>query len=440
MTERLERVPDRWLPLAYLLFAHLSLLTACLAFVLAPTSLAGFFYHPKMIAVVHLVTLGWITGSILGVLHLILPLALRSPLPARGPDRWAFWCFVVGVLGMVSHFWIDTTGGMVWSAGMVIAAIFRVGWRVLAALRRAPIPLEHRLPFFLAFFNLILAGLLGLLIGIDKSTDVLPGFTLDHVAAHAHLAALGWATLMVMGSAYRLLPMVLPSALPRGGRLIVAVLTTELGVLGIGAALFAGSSMLPVAALVLVAGTLVFLDQVRWMLAHPKPPPRQRRHPDLAHAHLAAAFVYLTIAVGLGSAIVLRPQSPYRMQLLMAYGVTLLVGFLSQMVVGISVRILPLFTWMRDFAAGGFDQVPLSPHRRTARSLHQLTFWSWTLGTPLLTLGLALNRALSIRLGGALLAIAVAASLSQIAHQLRSAAAPLGDREPASRGVLRAEP
>ena len=418
MDHRLDRVPDRQLPAAYLGFAHLCLLTAFLALAFDPAALAGFFYHPKMLAVVHLVTLGWITGSILGALHLILPMAMRTPLPVRRLDRWAFWLFVVGVLGMVSHFWIDDLGGMVWSTGPVLVALTRVGWRVTSALGRAPIPFEHRLPFFLAFANLLAAGLLGLLIGIDKTTEILPGFVLDHVAAHAHLAALGWATFMVMGSAYRLLPMVLPSAVPSGRSLVVASVTTEIGLVALSAALFGGSRLALPAAAVFVAGVGIFLSRLRWMLANPRPAPKQLRRPDLGVLHIASAFAYLLVAVGLGGAVLLMKDSDLRLGLLMAYGVTGLVGFLSQMVVGISVRLLPLFSWMREFSSAGFERVPLSPHLRVARPLHHLTLWTWTLGTPFLALGLTLGQLSTLRLGATLLSVAVAASLAQLIRLL----------------------
>ena len=51
--QRLERVPDRRLPVFYFVFGHLCLLTAFAAFTAAPRSLGGFFYHPKMLAVVN---------------------------------------------------------------------------------------------------------------------------------------------------------------------------------------------------------------------------------------------------------------------------------------------------------------------------------------------------------------------------------------------------
>lgn len=397
----------------------MALLAAFAALTLAPSSLAGFFYHPKLISVVHLVTLGWITGSILGVVYLVLPMAFRCPLPARRADHWAFWAFAVGVAGMASHFWIDRPGGMVWSASLVVIGVTRVGWRTLAALARAPVPTEHVLPYVLAFVNILVAAGLGMLIGIDKSMPILGGYVLDHVAAHAHLAALGWATLMVMGSAYRLLPMLLPAAVPRGGRPLLATLICELGILAMTATLWIGSRWVIASGIVFGAGAALFLLQVVWMRRHPKPPSKQLPRPDFGLRHIAVSFLYLLVAMTLGAIYELSPHSPHRVALLTAYGTFGLLGFLAQMVVGVSVRLLPLYAWMRDFSAAGFDAIPESPHTRPATALHRLSFWCWTLATPLLAVALAPAHTPSIRVAGSLLLVAVGASLVQMILLLR---------------------
>ena len=73
--------PTRAIPLLYLGTAHASLLLACVLAGLWPRAVAGFFYHSWMVAIVHLVTLGWITFSILGAIYIVGPLALRMAMP-----------------------------------------------------------------------------------------------------------------------------------------------------------------------------------------------------------------------------------------------------------------------------------------------------------------------------------------------------------------------
>jgi hypothetical protein len=72
------------------------------------------------------VTLGWITFSILGAIYNVGPLALRMDMPARKADYVAYACAVIGLIGMVGHFWIQEYGGMAWSAATIAGG---VRWR-----------------------------------------------------------------------------------------------------------------------------------------------------------------------------------------------------------------------------------------------------------------------------------------------------------------------
>ncbi|MGH9308540.1 MAG: hypothetical protein ACRD1U_04155 [Vicinamibacterales bacterium] len=120
-------LPASGIPLLYFAFAHVCLALAFAVLLVTPQLPGGFFHHPRMIAVVHLVTLGWISGSILGAFYIVAPLALRMPLRPSWRDRVAFASFGSGVIGMMAHFWIGEYHGMVWSALLVLAAVLPVG-------------------------------------------------------------------------------------------------------------------------------------------------------------------------------------------------------------------------------------------------------------------------------------------------------------------------
>src|SRR4029077_18609430 len=98
------RLPPRLLPVLYFGVAHVALGLACLAVATDPRGVSGFFYHARMLGIVHLVTLGWITASILGSLYIVGPIALRVWIPAGRLDYTAFALVLVGVVGMVAHF------------------------------------------------------------------------------------------------------------------------------------------------------------------------------------------------------------------------------------------------------------------------------------------------------------------------------------------------
>ena len=98
----------------------------------------------------------------------------------------------------------------------------RASWPGACAARRCRAPISAHI--MLAFVNFWRAATMGVLIGFDKVYHFLPGFVLANVFAHAHLAAIGWASMMVVGMAYRLLPMVLPAEMPKGPRLWISAI------------------------------------------------------------------------------------------------------------------------------------------------------------------------------------------------------------------------
>ena len=269
------------------------MLLAVAVVALDTVSLTGYFYHPLMIGVVHLATLGWISGSILGALFIVGPWALRMPMPVGRLDYWAFAFYTIGVSGMVSHFWIEEYSGMAWSAAMVVLAVAQVTVKVLRQLSRDRIPLAVRLHIGLACVNFVVAGVLGVLIGSDRDVDLVPGSTITNVYAHFHLAGLGWATLMVIGVGYLLLPMVLPSAMPEGRRLVASLVLVQLGVMGLFTTLLVVGDAGLVWTVLAVAGIGAFLSGAAWMHRHPRPTPPARPQPDCGALHALQSLVYL---------------------------------------------------------------------------------------------------------------------------------------------------
>jgi cbb3-type cytochrome oxidase subunit 1 len=222
-----------------------------------------------MVALVHLITLGWITFSIFGAMYIVGPLALRMNMPARRMDYVAYALALVGLIGMVAHFWIEKYDGMAWSAATIaVGALYTTG-RIVAAVREAKVPPAVKLHVVLACVNFWLATSMGILIAVDKVTPFLPGFILSNVFAHAHLAALGWATMMVVGVGYRLLPMVLPSRMPSGPSMYASAILLETGVLGLFGTLVLRSKWTWIAGLCVCAGLGVFAGHVIWMVRHP---------------------------------------------------------------------------------------------------------------------------------------------------------------------------
>ena len=406
---RLDALPPRVLPLLYIGTAHASLALALACVAWWPQAVTGFFYHSWMVALVHLVTLGWITLSILGALYIVGPMALRMPLPVRRGDYVAYALLVIGLVGMVAHFWIGEFGGMAWSAGTAACGILYVMVRVILALGRSAAPREVKLHIRLAAVNLLGAATAGVLLACDKVYHFLPGYILSNVFAHAHLAAIGWATMMVVGGGYR--TMVLPAAPPQGRSVALSAILLEAGVVLLFVGLITGARWTPVGGLLIVAGLLSFFRHVVVMARHPRPRPVSAVRPDFAVWHAMAAGACLIAAMVIGLILLVVPMSEWTLRAALAYGVLGLVGFLSQMILGLETRILPM-------------------HAMGHQTLRMLVFYLWLWGVPAFALGFFVDRPAVVGAGAwALLAGVILAAFntaSVLAHAIdhRSRRAP----------------
>ena len=372
-------IPSRRLVMLYVMTAHVSL---ALAFVLTawnPHAIAGFFYHSRMVAIVHLITIGWIAMSILGNVYVVLPMTFKLAFPAHKADYAAFALVVIGLIGMVSHFWIAEFGGMAWSAATAALGVAYVAARLAVRVRDAKVAAGVKLHIYFASANILAAITLGVLLGFDKVHQFLPGYVLSNVFGHAHLAAVGWASMMVVGIGYHLLPMALPAATPLARTIYISAVLLETGIIGLFCALVMRSDLMLLFAIGIVAGFAAFGAHVLWMLERPRRLPHSRRQPDVAFVHIGAAGMWLLFACVCGLTLTALPVSDSTLRVALLYGTLGLVGFLAQIVVAFELRVLPIAA-----AYWGIKREPI-PFARALSSV------LWLAGVPGVGAGLFLN-------------------------------------------------
>lgn len=425
---RRDLVPSSALPLAYFGLAHAGLASALAVLAIRPELPGGFFHHPRMIALVHLVTIAWLSGSILGAFHIVAPLALRLPMPVRPADWTAFAAFAAGAAGMVAHFWLGTYDGMAWSASLVTAAIGWVGWRALRGMAASAAPWPVLLHVGLAFVNILAAAVIGILIGLDRSRGFLGWSPLGGTFAHAHLAAVGWVAMMVVGLAYRLIPMMLPAAMPVGRSLAASAILIEAGLVLLVITLIRGSDLAVGGALLILGGFGSFVVQIRRTLKRrmPRPPALPARDWSTWQTH--AALVWLLVAAGLGLAASAGLPYELRVPAGWIYGVAGTIGFLAQIVIGMQGRLVPMYAWYRAFAAQGGAPPARGAHELPSAAFAKTIFATWTVGVPLLGPGLAFGWTPVVRVSALLLLTGVVVNAVYLARMLHAAAAGIPRR------------
>ena len=413
------RVPEATVPLRYLVAAVLAFVLAAAGVVGLARELAGHYYHPRLAALTHTATLGWITLTIMGASYQLVPMVLERPIWSERLARWQFAALVAGVVGLVAHFYIAEFSGMLWAAGVLAAGIVAHVVNMAASLRGARPTFTARL-FALGLAGLALTLGFGVVLAVDRVVGLLPGagfFPALH--AHFHLALLGWVVPVVFGVAARVYPMFLLAGEPAGwpGRaqlwgLLLGVPLLTLGLLA--SPLLARLGALAVAAAVL--GHAVWVLQIV----------RARRRPaldwGLRFVLTGTALLLPATALGLGLAFdVLGGPRPA-----LAYAVLALGGWVSLTIVGMMLKIVPFLVWYRVYAPEvGRGTVP-TPGRLGRPALEGLAWWLLTGGVLGLAAALAAGHAAWIRAAGAALALgalAFVATLATALHHLSSRAA-----------------
>ncbi|MBI4635773.1 MAG: hypothetical protein HY727_05435 [Candidatus Rokubacteria bacterium] len=404
------------LPLRYLLAAALAFVLAALGVPWLAGELAGHYYHPRVLALTHTVTLGWITLAIMGASYQLIPIVLERPIWSERLARWQFVILAAGVVGMVGHLYIAQWHGLVWGAALAGAG---VGAHILNA-GLSVRGLKHwtftaRL-VVLALTGLGLTALFGLALGADKIWRFLPGTMFGNLHAHFHLALLGWVLPVVLGVAARVYPMFLLAREPAGWPGHLQLWGLVLGVPAVVLGLLAESPLvIPSGFLVAaaVAGHLVWIGAIA----------RSRKRPaldwGLRFALTGAAFLPVATAMGLGLALDLL-SGP---RLGLAYAVLALGGWVSLTIVGMMLKIVPFLVWYRAYGPWvGRAPVPTLAELSWP-TLEGVTYGFLVAGVVVLAVGTAAGDAGWIRAAGGLLtggALGFGATLARVLCHLRA--------------------
>ncbi len=310
--------------------------------IIAPDLARGAFLTPRVIAVTHCFTLGWITTSIFGALYQLYPVALGVPARSIRVAHVTFWALLSGTALLVVGSWLWSPAALAAGWLVMFGAVGGQSWNVVAGRRRATRGKTIGLYVSAGHMGLGLAMFV-VAVRIGAAFDWWSVDRLGVLSAHAHLAVVGFATLTVVGVGSKLFPMFL---LSRGypewplrwiGPLIFG-----------GLVLFTPGELMHVRWLVVGGGGAMALGVVLYLALvsrYVRTKTKATLEPALAHGILALAF--LAVALMLGVTVLLRPWSA---RVITAYAAAGILGWLSILIVGMYYKIVPFLTWLHWFS------------------------------------------------------------------------------------------
>ena len=332
---------------AHFLLVACSLLlgSVCLVMV-APRLAVGDFLAPHVLATVHLFTLGVLLTAITGVMHQFYPLALGWALRSRRGAAAGTTMLITGVVMVVSGFWFWLPGLLALGWLAIFGAVGCVAWNLLPARRRVP---QARLVGAFVSAGHVALGL-AMLLAAGRIGEFLHWWTMDRlgtIAAHYHLAVLGFGTLTAVGVGSRMIPMFLVShGAPTRTIPWIGVLA------GVGLTVFAIGAPFHLPVLVwlgasfMFASVLLYLSLARGYFQH-----RLKRASDPAMTFVRTAFLNLGCAALVGVILLLTPG--FHAGLWVTYALIGILGWLMMLIMGILQKLVPHLGRMHLFGRAG---------------------------------------------------------------------------------------
>ncbi len=392
------------LPIATLVAGALALALGAAALVSGAGVLLGPVNSPRMVAFVHVFTLGFVGLVFAGTLQQLPAVMFVTKLVWPKLGYVTMPLLLVGSASVVYGFaagfvplWLQVGAGAVSTAWLLLLA------QLLATARRRwpKDPGSHAL--LLSVLFLTFTVLAGFMLAGARTTPAVARLAGYPVQMHLTLGMFGAFMLGIIGAGQKLLSMF---ALSKGGelwRVRVANYLVAAGVIGEATEAFARVSFGPVPTLLIAGAALLQLVEVRAIyrrrLRKRLEAPIQRY--VLAHAFMPVAGLLLVSG---------RPA---------AAGAAFLVGFIGLAVSGMLVKITSFLTWTAVFAnspTGGVSGGAPLLRDLMRGELEPITTWALTLGALALCATLVFRLPLLAHVTAVLLLAGALSQLAQVTH------------------------
>ncbi len=356
----------------------------------APLLATGTFIAPRVAAVVHLFTIGFISISIFGALYQFLPVAVGTPIRSQRLAHVAFVLLAIGLPVFVVSL-AQSISILVPVGGALLALAFTlVAGNVIATLTASADRSVTWWALSSASLFLVVTMGFGLFLAFDVATGVAGALRFDLLLVHVHVALAGWVLMVMVGVGHRLLPMFMLSHGASERPAAVAVASVSSGCILLMVPL--GSPVRMLAALLIAIGVVAFLVQAALFYRHRK---KGKLDPPMRLAMMGLA--------GLGVALLLAPvvfaRGWQNVQLMTTYIFVVIVGGISLFIAGHYFKIVSFIVWYHRFGPlVGKKRVPRVADLYSARAA-QAVLVLLVAGVAVVASGILAGSALAIRIG-----------------------------------------
>ncbi|WP_298299457.1 hypothetical protein [Hydrotalea sp.] len=381
----IAKAPKSYAVLPFYAVGSLFFLTLSTLLVFSHQTLLTQFLHPHILAIVHATTLGWVTMVIFGASYQLLPVICERNLFSNILALVSFFGLLSGVILLIIAFWFFLTGfWMITGGTLVVLAAILYFINVTVTAKKCNKHAIQKCFMISAGFWLLVTTVMGLLIAIHLKYPLFNTNQLQLIALHAHVGFAGWFLQLITGVSSKLVPMFLLSRNKPEKYLQLAFLLQNTGLLIFFFAAIVGlwNNIVWIGYLLVIAGVVYWL---LYIIAAFKS--RIRKPLDFQMRFTFLSLIFLVLALFLLPFIMHSWPMPY----IQLYGLLVLMGWLSGIILGQTFKTLPFIVWNYHYKSlNGRVRVPL-PKQLYREILVKWNFYFFIAALMLMCAGLLLQ-------------------------------------------------
>ncbi len=404
-SDKLVKTTTHQVVLPFYVFAALSFLSAAIILFISSDTFTQHYFQPKILALTHLMALGWGTMIILGASHQLVPVLIEKPLYSVLLASISFVLAAVGIPFLVYGFYNFEMGWQTQLGAIFInTAILCYIGNLVMSISESKNENVNAIFIFTAALWLLLTTLIGLLLVYNFSGNFLLHDSLHYLPLHAHIGMAGWFILMVTGVGSKLIPMFLISKYSNPKLLWYIYSFINLGLVSflLFFFYFPKSNYYPISISSILLGMILFVKFCYHCYQQ-----RIRRKLD-EQMKLTVLSVLMMVLPALILMIILSFLNTEKSnsQFFLIYGFMFFFGWLSAIIFGMTFKTLPFIVWNKVYHHKvGTGKSP-NPKDLFSSSIFNWMCIAYLLGFILFITGIFFTTAFLLKIASFLLIIA----------------------------------
>lgn len=386
--------------LPFYLYAAISFLISAVLLLTSTSAFLQHYFHPHILAITHLMALGWATMIILGASHQLVPVLIEGKLYSNTLGYISFILAAIGIPLLVYGFYVFNMGEPAkWGGRFVLLAILTYLINLGISISKSKNESIHAIYVFTSVVWLFLTAFLGLFLVYNFTTDLLPDNSLHYLPLHVHAGIVGWFLLMVIGVSSRLIPMFLISKYQNTKllRWIFILINTALASYILIFYFTKYTEYIFLSWIELFMGIVLFIYYCYCSFKQ-----RIRRQVDeqMKISLLSVLMMLVPVILLLIVIITISIFSKENASLSLSYGVLILFGWVTAIILGMTFKTLPFIVWNKVYHhRSGLSKTP-NPKDLFSNSVFKVMSAAYLLGLVLFVTGSLLSYLILLKAGG----------------------------------------